>query len=191
MNTSINKAISYLWNSYDWKFKKRVLVQRTKPNKREYTKPIGLINKTSQGKKQVYGVKLNGEYLDYISNFYNLDKQSTGKTDSFYIDNNYICLYPVPEESNTLEIEYMLLPYGLNEDDEEIYSLKEDTDYINIPEEFEELFKNCVISKAMMYAIAEETDENYSAYDRQYREALEVLLRFCLDDDLEDKRYYW
>ena len=42
----------------------------------------------------------------------------------------------------------------------------------------------------MMYAIAEPTDENYAGYEKQYEDALAVLLKYC-KNGLVDKNIVW
>ena len=79
------------------------------------------------------------------------------------------------------------MPYGLNNAEEQIYELKEDDDYINIPERYETLFKNCLISLSMIYAIADDSDENHSGYQRQYENSLKTLIDYC-QSGISDRR---
>lgn len=192
MKISINKAVSYLWNNYDWCFKKKEKTYKTQIGKAYYKLPNGkLLKKYSSGEK-TYGVLCENNYLEYVKNPRTLDNNETGTPTSFYIKNDLLYLYPKPDKGYQLLVEYDLIPFGLNKDDEEIFELKEDDDRINIYEKYETLFKNCVISLAMIYAIADKSDENHSGYQQQYDDALAILLKFCEGDGgLTDKTIGW
>ena len=51
-------------------------------------------------------------------------------------------------------------------------------DVVNIPDNpaIEDLFMHCLYTKSMVYLIADETDENYQPYEREFREAWYNLL---------------
>ena len=191
MRISINKAISHLWNKYNWSFKEREKTFKTQIGKSSYKKPNGQIKVKYISGEKIYGIRYNKTYLDYISNPEILDNEK-GVPTSFYLKNNKLYLYPTPDKVYDITVEYDLIPYALNKDEEEIFRLENDDDYINIPELYEELFKNCVISKAMIYALADHSDENHSGYTQQYEESLDILLKFCDGDGgLTDKKIGW
>lgn len=178
MKISINKAVSYLWNQQPWSFRIQKRNIKTKINQASYNLPDGnLIRKTING-VQRYGIKYNKTYLEYAFDCDLLDELK-GEPEKFYIEADKLYIYPVPDDIYQINLSYLLLPYGLNKDEEEIFELVNEDDYINIPEKYEALFKNCVISLAMMYAIADESDENYSGYKQQYDDSLNVLLKYC------------
>lgn len=189
MKISINKAISYLWNLQPWSFRKYTQKLRTKVDRALYVKPNGIIIKKTIDGTTKYGVKYEKTFLDYQSD-YELLEDKTGEPEAFYLQGDNLYLYPTPDDVYNIEIEYLLLPYGLNKDDEQIYELTEDDDYINIPEKYESLFKNCLISLAMIYAIADNSDENHSGYQRQYEDCLKTLMQYCLDT-LVDRNFVW
>lgn len=189
MKISINKALSYLWNYQDWSFRFAKKTTRTKPNIAEYSLPNGtLIRKTIDGTER-YGIKYEGNYLAYEPSYELLDEE-TGEPESFYISGDKYYIYPTPDASYVINLSYLKLTSVLSEKDEPKYELEEDTDYIDIPEKYEVIFKNCLISLSMMYAIAEETDENYSAYRKQYEDALMVLMKYC-KDTITNKNIVW
>ena len=189
LKISINKAISYLWNFQPWKFKIQTMILKTRVGRESYGVPDGNIIKKTINGKQYFGVRYSGKNLEYADNFEELEAKE-GEPEYFYIDGENIYVYPTPDDIYKIEIRYYLLPYGLNEDGENIYELTNETDYINIPEKYEVLFKNCLISLAMMYAIAEETDENYSGYKKQYEDALAILIKFC-KNGIFDRNIVW
>ncbi len=99
-------------------------------------------------------------------------------------------MYPVPDAAYNIEVGYWSIFLAMDEDDEEKATLENDTDYINIPEKYEHHFRNCVISKAMIYIIADESDENHSGYQTQYDEAYKILIDLTAGID-KDKRIGW
>lgn len=189
LKISINKAISYLWNFQPWSFRKQRISIKTKSGKNIYNLPNGLLERKVIEGEQKFKVIYDRKFLDYIPDFEMLE-DSEGEPEGFYVDGESLLLYPTPDDSYTINISYLVLPYGLNDDEDAVYELKEETDYINIPEKYETLFKNCVISLAMMYAIADETDENYSGYKKQYEDALDVMLKYCLNR-IADRNFVW
>lgn len=189
LKTSINKAVSFLWNYQPWSFRVNRTTIKTRANRADYTVPNGLILKKSIGKVDKYAITYGSNFLDYLSDYEVLDEEY-GEPKGFYIDGESLYIYPTPDNAYTLNIRYLLLPYGLNAEDDEIYELNEEDDYINIPEKYETLFKNCLISLAMMYAIADESDENYSGYKQQYEDALATLIKYCRNSII-DRNITW
>ena len=190
LKISINKATSYLWNYQPWSFRMSKNVIRTRSGKNDYSIPDGLITRKTVDSDVKYGVKYKGKSLEYVDDPDTLEQEETGEPTSFWIEGENFYLYPMPDNAYTIEIDYLLLPYGLNENEEYIYELTKDTDYINIPEKYEKMFRNCLISLAMLYAIADESDENYSGYKRQYEDALATLFKYCRDK-IRNRRITW
>lgn len=186
MKISLNKAISYVWNLHPWTFRKNTLRLKTKATKANYTIPDGIIATKTISDSKKYCVRYEGNYLDYNPNYSILDEQE-GEPEFFYVDKEDFYLYPTPDDTYIISIDYYLAPFGLNEDEEEIYELSENDDYINIPEKYEIYFKNAVISKAMLYAITDQNDENDSGYREQYNDAMATLLKYCYDGTTEKR----
>ena len=164
--TSIQKALARLWFEYEYEFRKRTYTIKTKENKKDYSLPNGQIDR----KKVVY----NNDDLGYISTTKGLEEKN-GKPEYFYIKNDKIAFYPVPDDTYIIEVGYLSSMPACNKDDEEKANLTEDDDYINIDEKYEDFFRNTLLPLSMMYLIASETDENYSAYAWQYESALKQL----------------
>ena len=175
--SSINKALSDLWCSTDFPFRRRteeIILMEDSP---EYDLPDGnLVPRNINGKKG-FVVSLDGEYLDYLEQPTEIIEQK-GKPTSFYIDNNYIYFYPIPDQNYEVSLDYFTLAIGLDNKGNPIYALNDEADCIDIPEKFEELFKNALITKTMLYAIASDSDENYSNYKRQFDTAYKLLLKY-------------
>lgn len=186
MKISINKALSYLWNLKFWSFRKYTQKIKTRTGRANYSKPNGIIEKKAIAGVTRYSVKYGRTFLDYEKD-YEILEDKTGEPEGFYLKGDNILFYPTPDSDYTINIDYFLLPYGLNNAEEQIYELKEDDDYINITEKYETLFKNCLISLAMIYAIADDSDENHSGYQRQYENSLKTLIDYC-QSGISDRR---
>ncbi len=189
MKISINKAVSFLWDYQPWSFRINTSKITTRANKAGYTLPEGIILKKVINGENYYGIRYGKTYLTYAKDYELLDEK-TGEPEQFYIENDVLYIYPTPDDVYTLNLKYLSQNYALDEDDNEIYELKEDTDKLNIPEKYESKFKNCVISLAMIYAIADDSDENHSGYVRQYEDALAVLINYCKNGTV-DRNIVW
>lgn len=190
MKISINKAISTIWNLKPWIFRKDTYTIKLKQGINSYEIPNGTIcSKVVSGKKR-YDIKISNKKLGYIEDYEDMEELLTGKPENFYVEDETIYFDKIPDKSYEVTIKYLLNPFGLNSKKKKIYELENNDDYINIDEKYEKKFKNCVISLAMMYAIAEETDENYSAYERQYNDSLDVLITSC-NTGLNNRKITW
>lgn len=189
MRISINKAVSYLWNFQKWSFRLAKKHIKTKADRAAYLLPDGLIQKKTLRGAVKYSVKHGNKYLGYVSD-YELLEDKYGQPESFYLDNDNIYIYPTPDATYQINVGYYKTNYAIDDENQEKAELVEDTDSINIPEKYEALFKNCAISLAMLYAIADESDENYSGYLNQYNNALNILIDNCKNGATE-KHIVW
>ena len=171
---ALNKSILSIYTSFPFSFRERTHVILTIPNVETYDMPQGLIKRDNSGN---YMVKCNSALLKYIQNPSELENK-TGLSDSFYIQNNKIILYPTPSEKALVTVDYMTLAVGENSSGEEIYSLKNSTDSLYVPVYLEELMKEAIITRTMLNTIASETDENYSAYKKQADSAYKLLIKY-------------
>ncbi len=171
---ALNKAIQEILYSYDFNFRDRTHVIFTIPNVEFYDLPNGIIKKNQAGK---YLVKINSNYLDYITKPENLDN-TDGLPKGFYIKDNKFVLYPKPKNQFIVTIDYTSLAIGENSNGEEIFVLKNDDDVISVPAYLEQLFQNAVIARTMLNSIASESDENFSAYKKQSETAYRLLIKY-------------
>ena len=171
---SINKSIIEILSSYDFPFRERTHLILTIPKVDTYDLPNGLIKKDRNGK---YAVKHNSEVLNFIENPLGLEHKS-GMPEGFYIKNNKLMLYPIPQEKGLVTIDYLTLAIGENVQGEEIFTLKNDSDSLSVPVYLEELMKEAVITRTMLNTIASESDENYSAYKKQADRAYKLLIKY-------------
>ena len=171
---ALNKAIIDIYSTYEFPFRERTHLILTMPKINSYDLPKGIIKRDNNGN---YMVRYNSQLLKYIENTTFLEEK-LGVPEYFYIKNNSIMLYPIPQEKGVVTIDYMTLAIGESADGEEIYSLKKDTDILSVPIQLEELMKEAIITRTMLNTIASEGDENYSAYKKQADKALRLLLKY-------------
>lgn len=187
LKSSIQKALSDIWCSYPFPFTLREAEIKTVAGQKAYDNVNGNIIKKKVDGDKIYMVRLKGgTYLEIVEDYGVLDDK-TGTPSHFYIKNDRICLYPIPDDEYTVEIDYQTLQMGKNKKDEPIFELSEDTDIVDIPEKYEKVFKNALITLSMVYGIADETDENYSSYKRQYQRAYKILLKFTKGINKENR----
>ena len=181
LKSSIQKALSEIWCSYNFPFRLKTQKIKPKPNKAEYELPNGKIFiKTINGREK-YSIKCGPVFLDYLDNYETLDPDDTetGECEYFFIKGDKLYLYPTPDDVYTVQIEYYTLVVGENKDEEDIYTLEDEDDTLNIPEKYEVLFKNALETLALAYSIADTTDENYEQYMIQHKRAYKLLTDYC------------
>lgn len=174
--SAINKALIEIWCSYPFEFRlkqKQVLTQRY-INK--YALPDGAILQKSTKSGENYCVTLGRKYLDFIEDPEILDYE-LGKPAGFFIKNNKLCFYPYPDKLYKINISYLTFAIGVDSDNKPIYALRDATDKIVLPEKYEQLFLNALISKAMMYALNSPTDENYAGFALQFEREYKLLIK--------------
>lgn len=192
LRSSIQKALSELWLSYNFPFRLKTKRIITRENRNNYDLPDGKIFiKTINGKER-YSVKCGKTFLEYLSSYeeLDLDEEQTGEPTSFYVKGDKLYLYPVPDDVYNIYIEYYTLAVGEDKNEDVIYTLSDEDDILDIPEKYEVLFKNALKTLSLAYSIADTTDENYAQYMIQYERAYKILIDYCTGLE-EQKRVYW
>lgn len=174
--SAINKALIEIWCSYpfDFRLKNKTIITQNYINK--YNLPDGAILSKHTYKGDRYAVTLARKYLDFIEDPNMIDLKF-GKPEFFFIKNNYIGFYPAPDKMYKINVDYLSFAVGVDANDNPIYALREDSDKVIIPDKFSQLFLNALISKALMYALASPSDENYSGYAIQFEKAYNILIK--------------
>ena len=189
VTTSIQKALNSLWCSYKFPFRNKTMKFKTRSGVNQYSTPNGNIAQKILKNKKVYGVKIGKNYLEYEPDFETLEDE-TGTPEKFYVKNDKLFLYPTPDDSYDVEIEYWTIFAACDEDGNSKATLEADTDYIDIDEKYESIFKAALLPLCMVYAIASDSDENHSGYQRQYEDAYKILVEFTRGIEI-DKRIGW
>lgn len=192
--TSIQKSLSDLWHSYKFPFRERTHIILTKDGGASYGIPDSLtennILQTKVNGKACHSVFCGREPLKHNPDC-RFDEPKTGKPEYFYFKQEKIYLYPTPDDKYTITIDYMTTYPVLSEDGDEKQTLENETDYINIPEKYLEIFRVTLMPLCMWnYLIASEPDENSEAYRIQYERAYKRLLQNCRSMDF-DKHIGW
>ena len=189
VTSSIQKALSALWCSYHFPFREKNLLIKTKSGKSDYVTPNGNIIKKVIKNTPVYSVKYGNKFLSYEPD-YEVLEEKTGEPESFYIKNDKLYLYPIPDGIYNIVVDYHTFYTAKNSRGISKATLEDEDDYIDIPVKYEHLFKMALMPLAMIYAIASDTDENHSGYQKQYNEAYKNLVNYCHGFEL-DKRIGW
>lgn len=190
VSTSIQKALNTLWCSYKFPFRNKTQIVKIRGGINAYSTPNGNITQKTINRKKVYGIKIKNKYLYYEPNFETLEEIEQNIPEKFYIKNDKIYLYPTPDKNYNLEIEYWTIFAAFDENGNSKATLENENDYINIPEKYEYLFKAALLPLCMLYAIASESDENYSGYKKQYDDAYKILCDYSRGIEI-DKRIGW
>ena len=174
--SAINKALVEIWCSYPFEFRlkhKKIITQKY-INK--YPLPDGTILQKSTKLGERYSVILNRRYLEFVENPELLEFE-LGKPEGFYIKNNSLCFYPAPDDTYTVNVDYLTFSVGVDSYNKPIYALCDVDDKIVIPEKYEQLFLSTLMSKSMMYALSATSDENFSGYAIEYEKAYKLLIK--------------
>lgn len=174
--SAINKSLTEIWCSYPFDFRLDTKLLFIQPFVHKYSLPIGIIKQKETANGIQYKVKLNNRYLEFIENYQDLEYQ-VGRPKGFYIEDDKICFYPMPDKVYRVKVDYYSLAVGLDSNEVPIYKLEKEDDYIDIPEHYEQLFINVLISKVMMYALVDISDDNYTGYNIQYEKAYRTLIK--------------
>ncbi|MCR5265113.1 MAG: hypothetical protein K6E29_00790 [Cyanobacteria bacterium RUI128] len=173
--TAINKALVEIWCSYPFDFRKTQKEILTQKYINKYNLPDGSIISKNTKNGEKYSVMCSRKYLEFIEYPDELDFV-TGKPEGFFIKNDKLSFYPAPDKMYKIVITYLTFAVGVDAENKQIYALRDAADKIVIPEKYEQLFVNALISKSMMYALSSPSDENYLGYNIQFEKAYKLLL---------------
>ncbi len=174
--SAINKALVEIWCSYPFEFRLRNKIVYTQNFINKYNLPDGAILQKSTTRGDRYAVTIGRKYLELIETPELLDC-SVGKPNSFFIKNNSMGFYPLPDDMYSVHISYLTFAVGTDIDDKPIYALREANDRLCVPEKYEQVFLNALIAKSMMYALTSPSDENYAGYALQFDKAYKLLIK--------------
>ena len=167
---AIQQAHSYIWNLSDFPFKERTETVLLQKNNASISAPWGMIKNIM--------IKGDNYYLEEEENFDFLT-QIKGKPQTYWVtygeDKNILNFNPVPEQTYEIQLRYDMLCKARDKDGNLKPNLENMDDIINISQEYEEVYLNCLKNKAMCYLIADNSDENYVPYQKQFIEQYGVL----------------
>lgn len=140
--STIKKALSELWNAYDYSFKLKFKNASISAETNSINKPIGKIDK-------IYLIEEDGEETELINGSDGRITKEVGYPREYYIKYNKIYFKPVPLEPCSIKIDYYTRYPVLNEKEEPQFNFEELTDYVDIREEYEDLFLKALITRTM------------------------------------------
>jgi len=162
----LNRAISVLWHSKEWNFR-RSIKKQTLVNGRN---TIGLGDYII-GEN---GVRINNTPLSYDKDIPFYDTK-TGTPTKYYVTQGNIIVYPKPVKETKVIIEtFRTLPVlSASSEAKESFSAHDDT--INISERLEGLFINCLTYFCNEILNGDPTDEEYQEHVFRYAECYKLL----------------
>lgn len=129
-------------------------------------------------------VENSGRYLQKLTAHDGdlLDGSKTGQPTHFWVDfgdkGAVVHLYPTPDKEYNILYRYSTNYKALDMDGVEKFNLEDVTDVVNLPDDptIEDFYMHCLYTKSMVYLIADDQDENYQPYQREFEEAYRNLL---------------
>lgn len=173
--TELNIALRYLLNLEDFPFKAKELILRATPSVSEYTMPQGQIT-------NIFNTETR-DVLTYIGNPDSLNKKEKGSPNAYWI--NYknprqkIRLYPIPDKSTQFTVIYNQYKPVMGIDYSTKFEFTRADDFINMPENLEYLFMDCLVLRVMQTGNKDEQDENYRPIIDEFNEAWRVFTSAC------------
>ena len=174
--SAINKALVEIWCSYPFPFRRKEITITTQTALNEYNLPDGIIEQKITKSGEKYAVKTGRNFLDFIEYPEDLEFVA-GKPEGFFINNDKLSFYPVPDGVYNIKICYHTFSVGIDSSLQPIYALVDADDVIVIPDEYKQLFLNALCAKSMMYALTSPRDENYAGYAILFEKAYKLLIR--------------
>lgn len=149
----------------------------------------GVLTKTNafnapKGNIEQMWVENSSRYLMKLENGDLLDPTKTGEPTHYWVDfgdnGGIVHLFPNPDKEYNILYRYSTNLKARDMDGNEKANLEELTDVVNIPndEAIEDLFMQCLYLKSMVYLIADDQDENYAPYEKEFQEAYRNLLSY-------------
>lgn len=182
--TELNRAVRYLFNLEDFPFRTKEYILETDKDNESYSMPEGQIT-------TIYNSDTLEE-LEFISDYSKYNQETKGKPSGFWINYNNptqkIRLYPIPDKTYNYKIVTNLYKPVIDyKTKKKKYKFENANDYINMPENIVDLFKDCLILRTIITNMKDEQDENYRPTIEEFNEAWRVFLRACKPKKVNNK----
>lgn len=174
--TELNFAMRYLMNLKDFPFRAKEQRLQVRPNISRYSLVDGQIT-------NIYNANTR-ESLVFMGSKENIDLEATGTPTGYWVDYSNpdgakLRIYPIPEETEIYNVVYNPYKPVMNaEGDLQDEFIKAD-DIMNMPENLEHLFMDCLVLRTMVTNNKDEQDENYMPTRKEFDEAWKVFTRAC------------
>lgn len=175
---AVCQAHSYIWGLRDFSFKERKAIFSLNAGENTFLAPKGII-------KQMW-VGGGGEYLTEFESRKEVDflEDNRGQPARYWIEMSdsgpIVKLYPAPGKAIQVFVRYDTAMRARTTDGQEKANFEAMDDILNLPDDevLQDLYLHCLNTKSMVYLVADETDENYKPYQREFEEAYRTLLKY-------------
>ncbi len=173
---AIMQAHAYIWGLDDFPFKKKKTSIIAEKGVSTLIAPKGNITKVWIEGETTPLLQINSEDADFLS-------AQSGTPQKYWVDfgdeGALIHLYPTPQENTFVNIRYISNQMAKSHDGEPKANLEALDDFLNLPndETVENIYMQCLNTKSMEYLVADDQDENYQPYIKEFNEAYRNLLK--------------
>jgi len=180
--STIQKALNELWNDYKYSFKLKTKTVNLQANINNINKPVGHI-------KTLYLIDEDGSEKEIKCSGKTYETKHLGEPTEYYIKYNKIYFRPTPFEACSIKIDFYNRYPVSSKDGEPQLNFKELTDYLDIREEYEDLFVNALITRTM--AIYPHPNQLINAtYREQSEHAYKLLIEAC-NVNANGRQFVW
>ena len=172
---AIRQAHAYIWGLDDFPFKRKKDAIRFPANVNAVLAPKGTISRVWVEGESEPLTEIAAEDADY------LDPQF-GKPELYWVEfsdeGQAIKVYPTPDKETIIMVRYATSYMAKSAEGDEKYNLEDLDDTLNIPNDptVEDAYCHCLYTKSMEYLVADDTDENYKPYQKEFLEAYRNLV---------------
>lgn len=171
----LNAALRYLINLEDFPFRAKEQSLNLHTNGKTYSVPEGQIT-------TIYNTDTL-EQLQFIGDNSQYDKTAAGTPSGYWIvpDNpgQTLRIYPIPDKSYKYTIVYNQYKPVIDTDGETYFEFQKAADFINMPENLEYLFMDCVVLRTMIQNNVDDQDENFQPLINEFNEVWKIFKRAC------------
>jgi hypothetical protein len=185
--TELNKALRYLINLKDFPFRGKEKAIETTEGAETYTMVQGQITK-------IYNSDTLSE-LEYIGDSSEYDKTLVGSPKGYWVEysnpKSKIRLYPIPDGVYNYNIVYNQYKPVKDKDGKlDKYEFESESDFINMPENLQYLFMDCLVMRTIITNMKDEQDENFRPAIEEFNEYWKNFLKACKPKK-QDNRVVW
>lgn len=173
---AVAQAHNYIWNLDTFPFKVKKDAIFINANENTVLAPKGNIMRVFVDGAGNELQQIVAEDADFLST-------KTGKPEFYWVEftdeGAVIKVYPTPKERTTIVVRYVTNMKAKDSAGNVKHNLEEMDDVLNLPndESIEDIYLHCLKLKSMVYLVADETDENYKPYEKEFLEAYNGLLK--------------
>ena len=174
---AITQAHSYIWSLDDFPFKVRKEALTINKGETAILSPKGNLLEIWIDGADFYLEQISAKEADFLS------AKTVGMPTKYWVEfgdlGAQIHLYPAPDKPYILMLRYVTNYKAKSFTGELKYNLSDMDDVLNLPDDkiIEDLYLHCLNTKAMEYLIADNSDENYQPYQKEFLEAYKSLLQ--------------